>query len=243
LALAVARARRSRAPSAGWQPSWSGLAVLAAACTLRLTSAYFYLDWLDGASLLVVLVGLSLLIGGWPLCRGVGPAVLVLVFLLPVPTPLEDVLSARLQRLATVAGTYLLQTSGLPAVAEGNVIAIEDTKIGVLEACNGLGTLSAFFAISMTLALVLRRPVLLRLVLFCSAMPIGVFMNVLRVTATGLAYGVGISQTTQAFFHDLAGWIMMPLALAALAAELWLLDHLWIAPTAGPQARTTLASA
>ena len=34
------------------------------------------------------------------------------------------------------------------------------------------------------------------------------------------------------FFHDLSGWLMMPLALGVLALELWFLDRLFVSPQA-----------
>jgi exosortase len=158
LALTVWRVRRRRAPVTEHRPSWWGLAVIAAAVLLRLTGAFFYLPWFDGLSLLPVILGFCLLAGGWRLFRQVAPAVGLLVFMLPFPFQVEGLLSAPLQRLATVTSAYALQTFGLPAVSEGNIIYIDDMKIGVLEACNGLGMLSAFFAISATAALVIRRP-------------------------------------------------------------------------------------
>src|SRR5438045_2745283 len=78
---------------------------------------------------------------------------------LPLPYTLEVWLARPLQSIATVAATYTLQTVGYPAVAEGNVIHINDQRIGVLEACNGLGMLVAFFALSTAVAIILdRRP-------------------------------------------------------------------------------------
>ena len=93
-----------------------------------------------------------------------------------------------MQRLGTIVSTFALQTLGLPAVSEGNVILIDDLHIGVLEACNGLGMLSAFFAISTTVALVIRRPLADRVGVFLSAIPIGVLMNLIRADGdrTGL---------------------------------------------------------
>ena len=51
-------------------------------------------------------------------------------------------MSLPLQHLATVLSTYTLQTLGLPAQAEGNIIVLDEATIGVVvEACNGLGML------------------------------------------------------------------------------------------------------
>jgi exosortase len=228
LALAVWWVRRRQAPVAEYRTSWWGLAFLAGAAALRLAGAHFYVDWFDGLSLLPVILGFCLLGGGWPLFRQAVPAVGLLIFMLPFPFQVEGMLSAPLQRLATVASVYALQTLGLPAVSEGNIIHIDDMQIGVVEACNGLGMLSAFFAISATAALLLRRPLLDRAVVFLSAVPVGVLMNLARITATGLVYGAFGNGAAQAFFHELAGWLMMPFALAALWLELYLLDRLFL---------------
>ena len=85
LALVVWWVRRRIAPLTMAKPSWWGLPVLAAGAVLRLIGAYYYLDWFDGLSLLPVLLGLTLLVGGWPLCRQTGPAIGVLFFMLPLP--------------------------------------------------------------------------------------------------------------------------------------------------------------
>lgn len=209
------------------EASWWGMPVLLGGAALRLVGAYYYLDFFDALSLLPILLGLVLLSGGWPLARQTAPAIGVLIFMLPPPYQLESALPAPLQRAGTMASTFALQTLGLPAVPEGNIIRIDDLDIGVLEACNGLGMLSAFFAISTTVALIIRRPLADRLVVFVSAVPIGVFMNLLRPTATGLVYAVVGAPAAQTFFHDLAGWLMLPLALAAVGFELYLLRHLF----------------
>jgi exosortase len=228
LALLVWVVYRRAVPTTDARPNWWGWPVVLAGAALRLAGAYWYLDWFNGLSLLPVLLGLALLSGGWPLCRQTAPAIGVLFFMLPLPFLIEGALSSPLQQLGTGVSTFALQTLGVPAVSEGNVILIDDLQIGVLEACNGLGMLSAFFAISATVALVIQRPLRDRIILFLSAIPIGVLMNLVRVTATGLVYaGIG-GQAAQEFFHNLAGWLMMPLALATLGLELFLLGRLFV---------------
>lgn len=232
LALLVWWVRRRACPITELSPSWWGMAVLAGGSALRLVGAYFYLDWFEGLSLLPVLLGLVLLLGGRRLAWQTAPAIGVLIFMVPLPFGVEGALSAPLQRLGTKVSTFALQTLGLPAVAEGNIIYVEELSIGVLEACNGLGMLSAFFAISTTVALVVRRPLLDRAIIFLSAVPIGILMNLLRVTATGLVYVCIGAPAAQTFFHHLAGWLMMPLAFVVVALELVLLRRLFPVRTA-----------
>jgi exosortase len=227
-ALLVLWKRRKGLPTA-LQPSWWGLAGLAAAGALRLTGGYLYFDWFEGLSLLAALLAGGVLVGGWRFGLWLSPAAAVLLFLFPPPYQLETALAAPLQQLATTVGTYTLQTLGFSAVAEGNVIVFGDLRIGVLEACSGLGMLSAFFAISTTAALVVNRPLFERVLVFLSAAPIGVLMNLLRINATVFVYCTLGPAAAHAFFHDLAGWLMMPLAFAALWLELALLARLFIA--------------
>lgn len=218
------------------RPSWWGMAGLAVAAALRLAGGFLYFDWFEGLSLLLALLAAGVLVGGWRFGLWLSPAAAVLLFLFPPPFQLETALAEPLQQLATTVSTYTLQTLGFSAAAEGNVIVFGDLRIGVLEACSGLGMLSAFFAISTTAALVVNRPLFERVVVFLSAAPIGVLMNLLRINATVFVYCTLGPAAAHAFFHDLAGWLMMPLAFAALWIELALLARLFIAvpQTAGP---------
>jgi exosortase/archaeosortase family protein len=86
--------------------------------------------------------------------------------------------------------------------------------------------LVVFFALSTAVALVIRRPLLDRLVVLASAVPIAVVSNIVRVAATGVLHETTDSATANAFFHDAAGWFMMPLALGMLGIELRLLSAL-----------------
>src|SRR5262249_30149571 len=109
------------------RPAWWGLAPLLAGVLLRLCGAAFYAGWLEAVSLLPVLWGAALLLGGWPALRGSWGAVAFLAFMLPLPHRLETGLSGPLQGAATSISTYALQTLGWPAFREGNVIAVNDS--------------------------------------------------------------------------------------------------------------------
>ena len=84
----------------------------------------------------------------------------------------------RLQSLATTASTYLLQTLGFMAFAEGNVIQLNEARIGVVEACSGLSMLITFIALSTAAALVVKRPLLDRIVLVASSVPVALLANI-----------------------------------------------------------------
>ena len=63
-----------------------------------------------------------------------------------------------------------------------------------------------------------------------SAVPIALVANTSRITVTGILHELIGSKAAHVVFHDLAGLLMMPLALGLLVAELGILDRLLIAP-------------
>jgi exosortase len=224
-ALYLVWARRTELAQCSGQPSWWGLVPLLAGLVLRLAGIMLYFDWLEQVSLLPFLAGALLLLGGWSAFRVCWPAVAFLGFMFPLPYSLERALSQPLQSVATQVSTYALQTMGLPAFAEGNVIVLNESNIGVVEACNGLGMLVLFFALATGVAMLIRKPVLDRLLLVASAIPIAVLSNVVRITVTSVLHEFAGHRLAELVFHDLAGLLMMPLALGMLFVVLWILSR------------------
>lgn len=211
-----------------WQVDLRGLGLIALGLLIHVGCGYFNMDWVDGISLLPVFSGLFWLMGGWPAFRWSWPAVLFLVFMVPLPYRVETGLAYPLQRIATLGSEFLLQTIGVSAVAEGNIIFLSQTRIGVVEACSGLSMLLIFFALAAAVVILYQPPWLDRIVLMLSAIPIAIIVNIIRITATGLSQEVFGEEIAQKIFHDWAGWLMMPVALVFLALVLWLLK--WIIP-------------
>ena len=91
--------------------------------------------------------------------------------------------------------------------------------------------LIVFFALATAFVLVVRRPWPDKLLLLASAVPIALVSNIARITLTGVLFETGVSsEAAHAFFHDAAGWLMMPFALVLLWVELRLLSRLLIDP-------------
>lgn len=229
-AAAVLWSRRAMLKDITWMPAWLGSGLLMIGLVIRMIAIQSDIEPLDAISLLPTAFGLVLLAGGWSVLAWSWPAVAFLAFMMPLPFSLEVTLAQPLRGLATTMSTYALQTLGCPAIAEGNIIVIDDIQLGVEEACSGLGMLMTFFALATALAMIVQAPLSDRLILVASAIPIAVCVNVIRITATGVAYHLAgrDSSVAQMIYHDLAGWLMMPLALAMLWVELKFLSNLMI---------------
>jgi exosortase len=207
---------------------WIGAGLLAVGIALRLAGTWYFFISLDPFSLMPCVAGIVLLVGGRGAWRWAWPAVLFLVFMIPLPYRVASAMSVPLQRLATVSSTYVMQTFGMPALAEGNVILLNEHEIGIVEACSGLRMLVVFFALSTAVVLVLQRHWVDRAIILASAIPIALVSNILRVTTTGMMYEAGYGEMANHYFHDVAGWLMMPLALGMLWVEVAVLSRLFI---------------
>ena len=229
-ALVVLWSRRDMLKRVAWQPAWIGLGVLLVGVIIRIVAVQSDIEPLEALSLLPTVFGMVLLVGGWSVLRWSWPALAFLAFMMPLPFTFEMALAHPLRRVATVMSTFALQTLGCPALAEGNVISIDDIQLGVEEACSGLGMLMTFFALATALAMIVQAPLHDRLILVASAIPIAILANVIRITATGIAYHLAgrDSSLAKVIYHDLAGWLMMPMALAMLWLELKYLANLFV---------------
>jgi exosortase/archaeosortase family protein len=90
--------------------------------------------------------------------------------------------------------------------------------------------LMTFAAFSMGAVLLMERTRFEKFMIVLGIVPIAVLANVLRITATGLSYVVFTNKETTEFLHDLHGWLMMPVGLALLGLELWVLGRLVVQP-------------
>ncbi len=205
-----------------------GGGLIVAATAIRCLGIYTRTITIEAVSVVPCIAGVVLLCGGWSVVRWSWPAVLFLFFMIPLPGVVGGLLSGVLQKIATISSTYLLQTIGIPAVSEGNVIWLTHKPLGVAQACSGLRMLTSFFALSAGVSLVIERPIWEKCLIAMSAPAIAIAANVLRISATAVAYEFGNEKMAELIFHDLAGWLMMPVGLLLLWAELYLVSLVFV---------------
>jgi exosortase len=210
------------------KPKWWGFLPLVAVVSLR----YWLFEWnqkyIETATLPLVVGGLTLALGGWHLLRVAWPSILFLGFMLPLPPSINTLLARPLQTVATIGSVALLQAFSLPVMAEGNVIYIGAFPLEVARACNGLSMLLSFVTLIVAAVILVPRPMHERVVLLLSAVPIALVSNILRITATALCYHWLGEKIGDMIAHDLAGWLMMPIALVFVWLELRVLSWLFV---------------
>ncbi len=221
LAVVFLWVRWNNFPGFASQPGWFGIGFLALAIVLRSLSAIWYIEALDGWSILAVCAGAACLLGGWPLLRWSGPAVLFLFFMVPLPFRIEHLLTLPLQRIATVASCTILQCLGQPALAEGNTIWLGEHHLQVEEACAGLRIFVGVIALAAAYAMLGRGSRWDKALLMIAVIPIAIFANALRIVGTGLLYQYVSGEMGRQFSHGAAGWVMILLCTALLLLVAW----------------------
>jgi exosortase len=228
MAVGLGWMRRTKIASGTARCHAGGLALLMTGLISHLTATWLYVEALDSFGFLCSLTGTILLVWGRRFFRGVWPAVLFTGFMLPLPFQLERMLSDPLQILGASESAWFIQAFGIPAISQGNTIVMGDTRLGVAEACSGLRMLMVFIAISAAAVIVSERTLWEKLLVLLSAIPIALISNIMRIVATAVAHQSMGRATADLVFHDLSGWLMMPLAITLLFIELKILDALFV---------------
>ena len=216
----------------------TGLGVLMAAVGWAVSSYGFHEGhqslWHGGAVLVVIGCVLSVL-GKQALFQFL-PAVAVLVFVVPVPGMIRQQIAIPLQTWTAQITEVILEVAGIPVDRSVNWLTVNGKPLEIAEACNGLRMVWPLILMSyaFSFGLPLRNSV--RFVLLLASPLSAIFCNVVRILPTVWVYSrydddVGLK------FHDVSGWLMLPIAFLLLLGIIKMLDWALV-----PVRRYTLAS-
>lgn len=220
-------------------PGWLGAVLIAVALALHLLGGLYYLEPLSGWSISLWLTGAVWLMAGAAFARWCLPATLFLLFMVPLPYSLEALFRQPLQRVATEMSCWVLQSLGMPALAMGNIIVLNDVELEVAQACSGLRIFTSIFALAFAYGAIMQKPWWINSLIFLSALPIAVVANVMRVCLIAVTYPHITTVASRHLMHDAAGWLVIPCAAALMGGFIWYLGKL-IVPISPASARELL---
>lgn len=231
LAVYILWSRRSDIARCPINPSIWGLFAFAGAQLVRLFGLFYNYSSAERLSVVLSIAALILLLFGWKLFRKISPILLFLCLMLPLPSTIRYNLGLNLQRWATSSAVFCLEVIGYAVTQDGHTIDMGNVTVAVLEACNGLRMITAFFVISGLVVLLVQRTWWEKLVILVSSLPIALLCNTVRLAITAVFFTILEGEYWEQIFHDFGGYAMMPLALGAVVGELWLLAKLTVLPT------------
>jgi exosortase len=208
--------RRQRLARLAPRPEWWGLGVLLLGLLMLLIGQIGAELFLQRSSLLVVIAGLVLLVGGRGALRISSFPIVFLIFMVPLPAIVLNTVAFPLQLFAAQAATTCLVALDIPVLREGNVLSLASTTLEVAEACSGIRSLMSLLALGTVYAYFGERVMWKRWVIVMAAIPVAIAANAFRVAGTGILAHYFGEEAAQGFYHDFSGWLVFVVAFLLL---------------------------
>lgn len=222
----VAWQRREELLALRSQPSrWGWLVLLWGAAQAYIGTVGAEL-FLQRTAFLITLCGILLVLGGKPLLKTLAFPLVLLLFMVPLPTVVYNQITFPLQLLASRVAEVALGLLGIPVLRDGNVLELASQRLSVAEACSGIRSLLSLSFLSLVYAYFFDSKVWMRWVLLILTVPIAILVNSARVTLTGVLSEVN-PDLAKGLFHSVEGWLVFVLALILLFASHRLINWIW----------------
>ena len=165
-------------------------------------------------SLIPLLLGIALLFFGRRIAGRFWFAFFLLLFAVPMPASVVDVLTQPMKLAVSVSTVELLHWLGYPVARSGVIISIGSYQLLVADACAGLNSLFTLEALGLLYMNVMRHESVFRnATLATLIVPISFAANVTRVMILSLLTYYYGDDVGQGFLHEFSGMVLFLTAL------------------------------
>jgi exosortase len=187
---------------------------------------------LMGFGVSMSIAGIFLYLFGWRSMRYLWfPLLYLFVFGQSISDRFMEIVTFKLQDVASVGSFYGLTLLGLDVTRAGNTLEIfyNDVSypLNIAEACSGMRMLMAFLALGVAMAYTGLPHLWQRVTLVVLALPTAVFVNILRVMSLGLL-SIADSGFSSGDFHTFVGTLWLIPAFLIYLGIVWILKNLVI---------------
>jgi exosortase len=202
--------RRLQLRANSGEHSWWGYVVLLVGLMAFLVGRAGNFDVVAEGSLIVVLFGIVLFLGGWRLTKQLAFPLVFLAFMIPPPSDIFYRITWPLQLFTAQFSTEVLRFVGYPVLLQGIYIDLPQVRLEVAAACSGFRSLISLAAMGVLLAFLTQSGWPNRALLVASVLPIAILSNAVRV-ASNILIG-----TYEGTYHTINGWIVFVLAAGCM---------------------------
>lgn len=175
-------------------------------------------------SLIMICLGSFLFCYGPKAFRTASFALGLLVFMVPFPTILLNIVVGFLQRSSAEATALLFSVLGVPVFRDGFVFSLSNFAIHVAEECSGIRSALALFIIALVAGHFLLRSLWGKIGLVAIVVPLAIIKNAFRIVGLSLlANYVDPTFITDSVLHRSGGIPLFLLSLVVLLSLVWLL--------------------
>jgi len=164
-------------------------------------------------SILIVIWGLVVFLGGIDLGKATLLPVAYLIFMIPLPAIIWNKIAFPLKLFATRMAASAITLLHIAVYREGNIIHLSNTSLQVVDACSGMRSLTSLLGISAAFALITQHSKTVKWFLFLSAIPIAILMNIIRLLITAILAQQYGAQVAHGFLHDFSGILIFVFAM------------------------------
>lgn len=208
--------KRRQVHSTPRTPTGWGLALIIAAIVLHLSGTLLDISGPSSISVLVYIVGCCLYLHGPALVRTLWFPLAYLVFAVPVPGGVTDIVGFPLQLWASGATSAILSTLGIQVVRNGVNLSVGGFDLQVAEACSGMSSLVALAGVAAVFAYLTSLRPWQKWVLFSLAVPIALAANVVRIATIALV-GIGWgADVATGVYHKWSSHLLFAMAMLIL---------------------------
>lgn len=218
IALYLAWERRHRLRAEAPRPVAAGLALVLLSIGVLAAGTLGAELFLQRISLLGVLAGTIVFVGGWQHVRILSFPLAFLLLMIPIPAILFNQVAFPLQLLASRFGETALLAAGIPVLREGNVITLANVTLEVAEACSGIRSLISLLTLAIVYGYFVEPRPWARVALALASIPVAIVANGLRVAGTGIAAHYYGAEAAHGFLHTFSGWLVFVAAFVLLFA-------------------------
>lgn len=171
----------------------------------------------ETASLIPVLAGGFLTLGGRKALRGAVFPLFFLIFMVPLPGVVVQAITLPLKSAVSYVSEVLLYKAGYPIARSGVVLSIGQYQLLVADACAGMHSMFTLEALGLLYMNLLNHTSVLRnSILAVLIVPISFCANVIRVIVLVLITFYFGDAAGQGFMHGFAGMVLFLTALVLI---------------------------
>ena len=208
--------RRDRLSSLTIRPSDMGILFLIGGLFIFLLAGIGAEIFSMRFSMLIVIWGMVIYIGGIEMGKITLIPIAYLSFMIPLPAIIWNKIAFPLKIFATKVAVMAIASLNISVYREGNIIHLADTTLQVVDACSGLRSLASLMALSAAFALLSDISASRKWILFLSAVPTAILLNILRLVATALFAQYCGEHVAKGFLHEFSGILVFLFAVILL---------------------------
>jgi exosortase len=218
---------RKKLKTISCKPSLYGVVfVLLGILVFLLDKSYSNVLFFSSVGMLIFIMGGILLAFGKHHLKAVLFPFLFLLFMIPIPDFVFDLMIGPLQLTASMIGKIILRFLGVPVLRDGIYLHLAPFTVQVDKSCSSMHSLIALSALSFVIAYLMADSIGERIWIVASSIPLAIIANGFRlVLIVMLALWKG-EIIFQSFFHPLSGKLFFLLALFILVVEAELIKKL-----------------